>query len=204
MKMSNLFEGPYFLDQDMKPVVKMDSYPSLENLQRLNNHLGTLEKDGAEFNFWLSKNNYHAEVTIAAKDDIGQDRQLVLTKVRFDNRAHLPVDNELQVDTVYTNPKYQSLGLAMALYVVLVRYGYTIVSDFTQYRGGKALWKKLANEADARNFVVKVWSDQLEDWIKDADGNPTKYNASNLDDEDVWKDIFNHDEPTTLLVLTSS
>ena len=203
MKISQLFEGPYFMDQTSKPVIKMDSYPSLENLQRLNFHLGTLEKDGSEFNFWLNKNNYYAEVTINAKDEIGQDRQLVVTKVRFDNRAHLPVEKEMQVDTVYTHPKYQTLGLAMALYVVLCRYGYTIVSDFTQYRGGKGLWKKLAKESEARKFVVKVWSDEAGDWVKDSEGNPIHYTAENLEDEEVWKDISFHNEATTLLVLTS-
>lgn len=201
--MQQLFEGPYHMDQDMKPVIKMDNYPSLENLQRLNYFLGTLEKDGKEFNFWLNKNNYHAEVTVEGNDDIGQLRQLVVTKVRFDNRAGLPVKNELQVDTVYTHPKYFSLNLAMALYVVLARYNYTVVSDFTQYNGGKALWKKLAKESEARKFVVRVWDDETQDWMKDSSGNAMKYNAENMDDEEIWKDISQHNEATTLLVLSS-
>lgn len=203
MKISQLFEGPYFTDQTSKPVVKMDIYPSLSALQRECFFLGTLIKEDLEFNFWLNFNKKVAEVTIATKDDIGQDRHMVVTKLRFDNRANLPVKDELQVDTVYTHDDYKRLSLAMALYVVLCRYGYTIVSDFTQYRGGKGLWKKLAKESEARKFVVKVWSDEAGDWVKDSEGNPIHYTAENLEDEEVWKDISFHNEATALLVLTS-
>jgi len=203
MKMQQLFEGPYHMDQDMKPVIKMDNYPSLDAMHRTCHFLGTLEKDGKEFNFWLSHTKAVAEVTVEAKDDIGQLKQLVVTKIRFHNRAGLPIKNELQVDTVYTHPDYQRTQLAMALYVVLARYDYTIVSDFTQYNGGKALWKKLAKESEARKFVVRVWDDETQDWMKDSSGSVMKYNAENMDDEEIWKDISQHNEATTLLVLSS-
>jgi hypothetical protein len=203
MKIQELFEGPYHIAQDAKPVVKMDNYPSLENLHRLNDFLGTLQKDGTEFNFWLNKDKYYAEVTTSALDDISQKRQLTVTKVGFNNRANLPVQNELQVETVFTHPKYQSQNLAMALYVVLARYNFTIISDFTQYNGGKALWKKMAKESSARQFVVRIWDDELEDWVKDELGGIIKYNAENLDDEQIWDDISRNNEATTLLVLTS-
>jgi hypothetical protein len=133
MKTQELFEGPYHMDQDARPIIKMDNYPSLENLRRMNDFLGTLEKGGTEYHFWLNKGKFYAEVTTSGVDDIGQPRQLTITKVRFNNRSNLPVENELQVESVYTHAKFQTRGLAMALYVVLARYGFTIVSDFTQY-----------------------------------------------------------------------
>lgn len=200
MKVAELFEGPYHIGQDA-PFVKAKSYPSLEGLQRENTLLGTLEKDGNEFHFWLSKTKGSAKVTVASKDDIGQDRQLVVVNLVFQGKVGLPVKNELQVNTVYTDPDFRTSWLAGALYIVLARYDFAIVSDFQQYNGGKALWKKLAKESDARNYAVRVWDDNQEDWIKDEDGNPLKYTAANLADDQIWLDISKHDEATTLLCL---
>jgi hypothetical protein len=87
------------------------------------------------------------------------------------------------------------------LYIVLARYGFAIVSDFVQYNGGKALWKKLASEADARKYAVRLWDDSTNDWAKGEDGSILMYNAQNLQDENVWKDISYHSTPTTLFVL---
>ena len=195
---------PYHIVQDMKSIMKRDVYPSFGGLQRTHDLLQTFEIMGAYYHFWLSHTKTVAEITTETKDDIGQIRQLVVSKVRFDNRSNLPVENELQVDTVYTHIDYQTMNLAVTLYRILARYNYTIVSDFTQYNGGKALWKKLAKESEARKFVVRVWDDETQDWMKDSSSNAMKYNAENMDDEEIWKDISQHNEATTLLVLSSS
>lgn len=203
MKASELFEGPYSIDSDYRPHIKMDSYPSLAGLRRENEFLGTLTKDGSDYNFWINNGHTVVEITTEANDDIGQLRQLVVTKIRFDNRSHLPVKKELQVDTVYTHEKYRKEWLAGALYILLSRYGFSIVSDFSQYRGGIGLWKKLATESDARKYSVRVWDDETSDWIKDSDGSPVNYGANNLSDDEIWKDISRHSEAITLLVLQS-
>jgi hypothetical protein len=90
------------------------------------------------------------------------------------------------------------------MYILLARYGYTIVSDFKQYNGGKGLWRKMALESDARRFAVRIWSDAAEDWIRAEDGEPLLYNGENLGDDEVWHSIDAHMEPTTLLVLSHS
>lgn len=204
MKVQQLFEGPYSLDQDFRPHIKMDSYPSLEGLKRECEHLGTLETDNEDFNFWLNKGKHYAQVTVAHEDDVGQQRQLSIVRITFQKIAGLPVKNELQVHTVFTHEKYRTRFLAGALYILLARYGYSVVSDFEQWNGGRALWKKLAAEADARNYAVRVWSDETEDWIRSSDGEPVKYNAANLDDDQIWHSISAQCEPTTLLVLSST
>lgn len=89
----------------------------------------------------------------------------------------------------------------MALYVLLARYKYTIVSDFVQYNGGKALWKQLASESSVRQFVVRIWSDETEDWLRDSSGDVVKYKGDNIPDSEIWhKDTT---QSTTLLVLSS-
>lgn len=206
MKISEiLFEGPYHHAQDWAPVVKLDAFPSFDGLKRDNQLLGTLEQSGKEYHFWLSTTKVVARVTTEAPDDVGQLRQQVVTEIRFHKHGPgLPVKNELQVHTVYTNPDFRQAKLAMALYVVLCRYDYTVVSDFEQFNGGKALWKKMATEAEARKFVIRAWSDANSDWVRNAGGEPLVYNADNLEEDAVWQDFKSHMEPTTLLVLSST
>lgn len=205
MKINDLFEGPYQIGGQLPHVEVRDSYTSLENLKREFDHLGVLTKRDRNFNFWLTKppyrSNTNARVTTDSVNELNKSVQLDVTTLWFDNRAGLPVKNELQVGKVYTHPEFRGMWLAGALYIVLARYGFTIVSDFDQYRGGKELWKKLAAESEARNYVVRVWDDTTTDWVRDQNNEPLKYNADNLADEQVWTQ-FKH-LPTALLALSS-
>ena len=198
MKVSDLFEGPYHIDQDRAPVVKATAQPSDEGLRRENDLLGELHFGDEVFSFWLSKNKKAAIVSTK----IQNSNSIVLT-VKFDNRAGLPVKNELQVHTVYNQQHHRNKNLAMAMYVLLARYGFTVVSDFEQFNGGKALWQKMAKESSTRNFVVRVWSDEKEDWIRDQDGTVLSYDGTNIDDADIWNSANRKYEPTSLLVLSS-
>lgn len=202
MKIDQLFEGPYEFRRDA-PHISTKEYPSLEGLKRENVALGTMDRYGETFYFWLSKSHGTAKVTTPGKDDIGQDRQQTVVNISFQQLPFdLPVSKPLQVYTVFTDSDYRNRWLAGALYIVLARYGFSVVSDYHQYNGGVALWKKLATESGARKYVVRVWSDETEDWVKDADGNPIQYNAANLQHEDVWNSLAKRDEATTLLVLS--
>lgn len=205
MKVRELFEDPYLIGQEYIPSIKMDWYPSFASLNRENQHLGSMELDvGEKYEFWLSKDKKVALVTVEAIDPSNKElgmRQLVVVKLTFDNRAGLPVKNELQVDTVYTHPSYRSRFLGGILYIVLARYRFSIVSDFSQYLGGQAIWKKIATLAEARNYSVFIWSDEDQDWVKDANGTPIRYNAINVADDKIWRDISEHHEATTLFCL---
>lgn len=201
---TKLFEGPYDMEDDYRPIVKLDSYPSRENLERLCDHLGDLHKDGKVFSFWFMHTGKVAKVTTSAIDDIGQMRELVVSQIRFDNRAFIPnLNKPLQVEMAFTHPNYQSEALAASMYLVLTRYGFNIVSDYTQYNGGKAIWKKLARESNARKCCVRVWSDKLSDWLRDDTNNIIKYDGNNLDDETIWDSIFSQVEQTSLFVLSA-
>jgi hypothetical protein len=200
-----LFEGPYHIGQDA-PMWSSDAFMSDSSLAREYDNIGTLQRPGQSiiFTFWIGKSRNVAVITTPDVDDIGQPKNRVAVHLIFKNtNSKLPVKNELQVDSVRASNEVVNMGLAGALYIVLARYGFTIVSDFTQYNGGKALWKKLARESEARKYVVRVWDDEVSDWIKDTTGVPIKYNAANLVDEQVWKDISQHNESTTLLALSS-
>lgn len=204
MRVQQLFEGPYHIDSDYRPSIGMHSYPSFEGLKRENDFLGTLNKDGKEYNFWLSKSKKLAKVSTEGIDDIGQKRELIVVRLEFQSKAGIPVENELHAHTVYTHADYRGEFLAGALYILLARYGYSLVSDFEQWNGGKALWKKMARESQMRKYVVRVWDDNEQDWMKDEAGEVVKYNASNLDDDKVWTELSKSCDPTTLLVLQTA
>jgi hypothetical protein len=200
MKLSTLFEMPYQLGQFQPPSISNIATPSDAGLERENHFLGELEQGEDRFRFWLSNDKGGATVTIKSK---GAERNEIVLSVRFDNRAGVPVDNELQVHTVYNQPKFRNRNLAMAMYVLLARYGFTIVPDFEQFDGGKALWKKMATESLIRKFVIRIWSDALEDWLRDETGEIIIYNGENIDEFFIWNNSEHKKEPTSLLVLTS-
>lgn len=204
MRVQELFEGPYHIDNDYRPSIKMDSYPSFEGLKRENDFLGTLDKDGKIYNFWLSNSQKVAKVSTPGIDDIGQKRELVIVRLEFQSKTGIPVENELHAHIVYTHQDYRGEFLAGALYILLARYGFSVVSDFEQWNGGKALWKKMAKESEMRKYAVRIWDDYEQDWIKDSSGQIVKYNASNLDDEEIWDDISKSCDGTTLLVLQTA
>ena len=203
MKVADLLnEGPFHINRDYMSL-KMDNIISTRNLNRTNNFLGELEKSGKVFNFWLDNTKSSAKVTVISSVT-DPEEQLEVCSLRFHSSPPgLPVNNELQVDVVYTHEKYNGYNLAGILYIILARYGYSVISDFTQYNGGKFLWKKLARESEARKYIVRLWDDENQNWVK-KDGEIIKYDANNLDDEEVWKDIsFMTSEGTTLFVLSS-
>lgn len=199
MKVRDLFEGPHHIELDAPPTAKAKAYPSYEGLQRECDLLGTLEKDNKEFHFWLQHGRAVAYVTTAATDDIGQLRQLIVVDLHFKDTIKLPVSKQLQVTWVYSDQEFRQLWLAGALYIVLARYGNTVVSDSMQYNGGRALWEKLAREADARKYVVRVWDQAVEDWLRAEDGSELKINAAELETNKIWTGSI---DPTTLLALS--
>jgi hypothetical protein len=200
-----LNEMPHILSGEMPPPQAMrGSYPSSAGLLRENELLGSLTIDDTVFNFWLSRNKTVAKVTTIASNpevDDGRERQLTCCEVRFYDKVQLPVSDQMQVSRVYTHPEYRDKWLAGAMYIVLARYGQTVVSDTYQYIPGKELWKKLAVESSTRNYRVFVWNQYSSDWTRDVSGVPLHYDSSNLYDSEIWHSENAH--KTCLLVLTA-
>lgn len=53
-----------------------------------------------------------------------------------------------------------------------------------QFEDGRQLWKKLAKES-GNGFSVYVLDDET-GYLTGADGNPVKYDATNIDDDKIW------------------
>lgn len=105
--------------------------------------------------------------------------------------------NVLQIATVEVGPKFQRNGWGLCLYTALADAGYVVISDNTQYIGGKQLWKKIAENTLHGQYKVYV----LDHGVPrlDANGKPLEYNSSNIDDADLWSE--NSSKKYTLFVL---
>ncbi|MGD1336080.1 hypothetical protein ACP6H1_27180 [Vibrio harveyi] len=91
----------------------------------------------------------------------------------------------MQVRGVVTDPSRRDMGLATYIYETLVlKLGFTLVSDNEQYEGGKALWKKIAAHSRKLNVYV-LDSDTLDFHPYGKDGR-TIYTGSNIDDVELW------------------
>jgi hypothetical protein len=209
MKLRELLaEMPTNLGKDAPFVFSVDGfYRSTGSLSRECQYLGEADIDGKPFKFWLSNNYTQAFVTTEAednpefKDGNGNPTNLVVVDLNLKSTGDIDTPNPIQVDTVSTNSKYLGAGLASVLYTVIARYGYSVISDYTQYNGGVNLWKKIARLSGPRKYVVKIWSIPAQDWLRDDNSLPVTYNEVNLQQGEVWNSISQ--SPQTLLVLTS-
>jgi len=93
-------------------------------------------------------------------------------------------ENVLQVDSVEVYDKVKFNGLGFNLYLSLAKYGYIIVSDHSQYRGGKKLWEKLSKLSTANNYSVYIIDNGHP--VLDDKGEILKYDGTNLADDKIW------------------
>lgn len=211
MKLSEILaEMPTDLNKDAPFVFNIDgSYISNNSLKRDFNFLGDLNIQSTNFKFWLNKKNNRALVTIQSengtvpelKDGVGESTNLIVVDLHLKNNSDVLVHNPIQVDTVSTNSRYESIGFAGILYVVLARYGFSVISDFEQYNGGVGLWKKIARYSNQRKYVVRIWNIRNDEFMINPDGSPIAYDEKNLQQDQVWNKIGQQTE--TLLVLSS-
>ena len=95
----------------------------------------------------------------------------------------------LQVSLVHVAAEQQDRGWAMYLYASLIKAGFIVISDNTQYIGGKELWKKIArNSLDGKYSVYVI--DQGK--VRMNGDIPLKYDGINIDDSELWSE--NSDE----------
>ena len=92
----------------------------------------------------------------------------------------------LQVDlAIVLNRSLARGSNATFLYASLVQMGITIISDNTQYRGGKELWKSLARNQHGNGYEINIIDDG-KPMMDQATGKPFVYDGSNLPDDELW------------------
>lgn len=93
----------------------------------------------------------------------------------------------LQIDGVEIFKDFKREGYGYLLYFTLIRHGYAIVCDNTQYLGGQALWKKIAREANFNNYKVYVMDNGI---FRRDKGQYVFYDGSNIQDSQLWSNKY--------------
>ena len=90
----------------------------------------------------------------------------------------------LQVEGVCVERRLQESGFATQLYEALVlKCGVILMSDNTQYEGGKALWQKIARSSDALSVFIL---DTDEGAFFPYDGTKAIYDGMSIPEDKIW------------------
>jgi hypothetical protein len=210
MKLQDLFEMPLFIDKE---------FPTLKNSRMLS--ANTIEDDYDVL--WTGKRN-EASISVIMKKNksvafIGHlvertDKVICLQLdggLEFKDRKDfswmhdikVEARNALQIDGIQLEESFQKQGLASLLYLEIVRYGYVLISDTTQYRGGRKLWESLAKRQEDQG--VKIYVVDNGKVILDDANEPLEYDGSNIPADQIWSTSTNIEDSKkhVLLVLKS-
>lgn len=193
MKIEDLFEMPDFINKEM-PVVMSGTmrFYSEDTVNRDFDIIGKVKINDEEFWSILKKDKSFAVIGVLSVRKEDQKVGLSLIgKLEFKNKPDLSYDeviftpkNVLQVDVVEVYSKEKSNGFGYNLYLSLVEHGYVLISDHTQYVGGRKLWEKLAKFSGNKFDVYVIDNGNV---ILDESGKPLKYDGKNIADEKIWK-----------------
>lgn len=194
MNLQDLLEAPPdFLDKEM-PIITISGtlrFYSEDTIKREFDIIGTGKLANETFWVILKKDRSFAVIGILGKRK--EDSKIgiqILGKIDFKENPDFSFNklihvnnNVLQVDSVeiYDN-KFQGLGFN--LYQSLVEHGYIIVSDHTQYRGGRKLWEKISKLSNAKKYSVYVVNNGKV--TLDVNDKPLRYDGTNLADDKIW------------------
>ena len=112
--------------------------------------------------------------------------------------ANIPtqLDNWVQVSMVTVDKQRALEGYTKATYEAITKH-FDLVSDRKQYWAAKKLWQSLARNSAAHIFV---FDGTTQDYVRDADGKPHKYDGKNIPENTIWGKSIPHAK--RLLVAT--
>jgi hypothetical protein len=208
MKLSELLEMvPVFKNSEADTLSLSQLFFTDESISRDFSIIGIAKINNIEYKIVLKKSQGIAFIGEKGKRKLdGKPGIEIIGDVEFKHKQTIsglksfpPNDKILQVRTVVIEPNNRIIGLGFYLYLTLAKAGYMIVSDNTQYIGGKALWKKITAKVLKDDYAVYVL-DHGEVRLDDK-GDPIVYDGSNIDDAELWSE--NVDKKYTLFALRS-
>lgn len=192
MKLEELFESPIFKNTELRmaPARPFYSEDSLaRNYEPI--HISKTSK-GIKYMVYFKKDRALASLGFPGQRKDGKFGMDIISTVYFKDpilsgQKIIPTGkNVVQVSLVETVPTEQSQGWGLYLYTSLAEAGYVVISDNTQYIGGKALWKRIASETMHSKYKVYVVDDGV---VRlNSNGTPVTYDSKNIDDADLWSE----------------
>ena len=209
-----LLETPDFLDKEM-PIITSTSTSTFNfySIDTINREFEIVDKSKiGKIEYWTLLKNDKSSAVIGQLGKRKEDNKIGIQldgQLEFKNKPDLAFDkliklpeHVLQVDSVEVfTDKFKGIGYL--LYMGLASFGYIIVSDHSQYRGGKKLWEKLSKLSTANNYSVYIVDNGHP--VLDDKGEILKYDGTNLADDKIWSspttNIANSRHNYVLLVL---
>lgn len=201
MKFKDLFEMPEYLDKELNLPPNTLNVISADSLDREYTLLGEHQSDGDQIVSAIKNDQSSAVIGMVVTRDDGVRALKVVVVVDFHaspNLGELAGGPALQVDIVQSLSDMKGFGYGYQLYKDLLTAGIAVVSDHTQYRGGKALWLKIVKRAARDMHNVSILRDGK--LLRDENGEVVVYNGSNVPDDVIWGKAGSLQHFNTLLV----
>jgi len=129
--------------------------------------------------------------------ELDKDRAKVMFRLDLNTKFKIPgFSNPIQIDEIVIDEKYESYGVAKAVYTRLANIGYSVVSDNTQHEPAVGLWKSLAKNPNTTVYVVDVHRGPLM-----SDDKMISYDGENIRDNQIWTTGGNYNGLEIVLVL---
>lgn len=192
-KQEVLLEMPYFSDSELPVDDVKVSRVSTNTLKRWYKPLGQFEQDGHIVAGYIKNDMTSAIIGHYIERDDGVGALRIFVHLKFHspqstNQYHPGIqylfDKPIQIDVVTAANELRGFGYGYQLYRMLLQNGFSVVSDTTQYRGGKALWQKIVKRSALDNHNVYIYQDDT--LMKGPDGKPIIYDGSNIPDNQIW------------------
>lgn len=192
MKLQDLFEMPDFIDKDIEPFPFQTNTLSVDTINR---SFGVIKKVLIKkHEGWICLKKDQSVAVIGYLSNRKPDNKPAMTivgEVEFKASLDLSWVHEiiveskgaLQVDGASVLSAFHGGSIATGMYFALAEVGYVILSDTTQYRGGRKLWGKLIAFSKASNCAVYIIDNGKV--LMDND-KPLIYNGSNYLADDIW------------------
>jgi hypothetical protein len=193
MKLSDLLsEMPIFKNTEMPPMELLQPFYSMNTLHREFDFIGKGQtRDNEEFWVVIKKNHNFAVIGVpGTRERDGREGMNIYGEIEFKTNLLISGLNKIvagknvvQVNVVGISEKYRHMGFGFYLYLTLAKAGFVVISDNTQYIGGKELWKSIASTV-CNSYVVYVIDNGV---VRvNLDGTPVVYDGHNIDDAELW------------------
>ena len=213
MNLQDLLEMPTFLPPTKDATIEdeVGTYISRNTANRNYKHIGkfplpTLIGRHDHVDILISNGGKLVEGVIPSTRPIQHDEGYrIIFSLMFKDELpnYLPPElqheNVVQVDGVSTHNQFEGKGLATFVYFMLVKRGYTIISDFHHEFGGLRLWRTLARLAGLNNYVVNILNNRK--FVEDNQGHTLNFNDGNYPKSKVWGTSPNEKYHNVLLVM---
>ena len=144
----------------------------------------------------FDKETPRASIVKAQLEDVGGELRHICVAMLELNKQKTIGDNVISVQRFWEDPqvlqvegvcverRFQESGFATQLYEALVlKCGVILMSDNTQYEGGKALWQKIAKSSNA--LSVFILDTDMGKFLP-YDGTKAIYDGISIPEEKIW------------------